>query len=470
MHKGKQTQTPVSERIPVSRKAAFGFGSMAQCLGSYSIGNLANFVFNIGLGVSPFLVGLAQSIPRLWDAFSDPLMGHFSDNARTRWGRRRPFMLVGAVLMGILFAAIWCLPAGWSEYAYFSWFLGLSLLFYTALTVFMVPWGAMGLEMTRDYHERTRIQAAANLFANIGAIIMPWLFALTQLDIFRDGLQGAKVVGAGVGLVLIISGLIPVFFCRERHFEEVAGQKKISLWHGLKTTCTNKVFMRLMLAVFLAASGFFTIATLSPYITIYYVLGGDTKAASMYVGWGGTSWVLSSILFIGPVTWASTHFGKKRTFLVFLGINLIGHLSKIWCYNPDAPWMVVIPPILIAAGFVALFTLGASMIADICDLDELHTGSRREGSYQAVFGWILKTGMSAALLVGGLLLMMTGFDQELGGMQTSGTIMRMRILEAGLPLCAVAAAIWVAARYPLSEQRVHEIREKLNAKNKGETG
>jgi glycoside/pentoside/hexuronide:cation symporter, GPH family len=228
--------------------------------------------------------------------------------------------------------------------------------------------------------------------------------------------------------------------------------------------------MRLMLAVFLAASGFFTIATLSPYITIYYVLGGDTKAASMYVGWGGTSWVLSSILFIGPVTWASTHFGKKRTFLVFLGINLIGHLSKIWCYNPDAPWMVVIPPILIAAGFVALFTLGASMIADICDLDELHTGSRREGSYQAVFGWILKTGMSAALLVGGLLLMMTGFDQELGGMQTSGTIMRMRILEAGLPLCAVAAAIWVAARYPLSEQRVHEIREKLNAKNKGETG
>lgn len=461
MHKRKQPQTPASDRVPVPKKIAFGFGSMAQCLGSYSIGNLANFVFNIGLGVSPILVGLAQSIPRLWDAVSDPVMGHFSDNARTRWGRRRPFMFIGSILMGILFSAIWCLPKGWSEYAYFSWFLGMSLLFYTALTVFMVPWGAMGLEMTRDYHERTRVQAVSNLFANIGAIIMPWLFALTQLGIFRDGLQGAQVVGAGVGVVLIVTGLIPVFFCKEGHFEEVARQEKISLWNGLKTTCTNRVFMRLMLAVFLAASGFFTICTLSPYITIYYVMGGDTKAASVYVGWGGTAWVLSSILFVGPVTWVATRFGKKRTFITFLGINLLGHLSKIWCYNPDAPWMIVIPPVLIAAGFVALWTLGASMIADICDLDELHTGARREGSYQAIFGWILKTGMSAALLVGGGLLVLTGFDQSLGGEQAASTVFWMRVLEAGLPALAVAAAMVVAVRYPLSEKRVHEIRAEL---------
>ncbi|QHI68696.1 MFS transporter [Tichowtungia aerotolerans] len=461
MHEEKHFQTLSKDKVPVRQKIAFGFGSMAQCLGSYSIGNLANFVFNIGLGVSPFLVGLAQSIPRLWDAVSDPLMGHFSDNARTRFGRRRPFMLIGAVLMGLLFSAIWCLPKGWSEYAYFSWFLGLSLLFYTALTVFMVPWGALGLEMTRDYHERTRIQAFSNLFANIGAILMPWLFALTQLDIFRDGLQGAQVVGAGVGVVLMLTGFIPALFCKEEHFEEVAGQEKISLWVGLKTTCTNRVFMQLMLAVFLAASGFFTISTLSPYITIYYVMGGDTKAASVYVGWGGTAWVLSSILFVAPVTWLATHIGKKKTFISFLGINLLGHVSKIWCYNPSHPWLVVIPPVLIAAGFVALWTLGASMIADICDLDELHTGARREGSYQAVFGWILKTGMSVALLVGGGLLVLTGFDQSLGGEQVASTVLLMRVLEAGLPALAVAAAIFVALRYPLSEQRVHEIREKL---------
>jgi GPH family glycoside/pentoside/hexuronide:cation symporter len=462
----KHHRTAEKDRVPVLQKIGFGFGAMAQCLGSYSIGNLANFVFNIGLGVNPFLVGLAQSIPRLWDALSDPLMGHLSDNTRTRWGRRRPYLFVGSIFTGVLFAAIWCLPAGWSERAYFAYFLGMSLLYYTALTVFMVPWGALGLEMTKDYHERTRVQAVGNLFGNLGAIAMPWLFALTKLDCFRDGLQGVRVVGAGMGIILIVSGLIPFFLCRERDYVQVAGQKKMGLWQGLKITLSNRIFMLLMSVVLLAAFGFFTIMSISPYIIIYYVMGGDVKAASVLVGWNGTAWVLSSILFVAPVTWCATHFSKKASFIGFTVIHLFGHVSKIWCYNPAHPWLAVVPPILIAGGFVALWTIGASMIADICDADELETGARREGSYQSVFGWILKMAMSLALVIGGALLNRTGFDQALEGAQTAGAIRWMRLLEAGVPIAAILAALTLLLFYPLTEKRVYAIRREIEQRAK----
>ncbi|MCF7863259.1 MAG: MFS transporter [Kiritimatiellales bacterium] len=460
-------KTPDEDRVPVRQKIGYGFGAMSQVLGSYSIGNLASFVLNIGLGVNPVLVGLAQTIPRLWDAISDPVMGHISDNTRSRFGRRRPYMFFGAILTGVLFALLWAMPSGWSEKGYFAYFLGMSLLYYTALTVFMVPWGAMGLEMTPDYHERTRIQAVGNFFGNAGAILMPWLFALTQLDVFEDGLQGARYVGLLMGVVLVVSGLVPVFLCKEGHVEAALHQEKIGFWKGLKTTLGNRTFLLLMAVVFLVSTGFFIIASVSPYIIIYYVMGGDVKAASVYAGLNGTAWVVSSMLIVVPVTWSATHFGKKSTFLFFLFINLLGHVSKIWCYNPLHPLLVMVPPALIAAGFVAMWTIGASMIADICDVDELDTGARREGSYQAIFGWIMKTGMSVATLIGGVLLVASGFDATNGSAQSSETILWLRILEAGIPILTSVIAIGLIALYPLSEDRMYEIRAELKRRADG---
>lgn len=459
------TRSGRNRRIPVSQKVSYGVGSMTQNLGQHSIPNLVNFVLNIGLGVNPLLVGLAQFIPRIWDAFSDPLMGYISDNTRSRWGRRRPYMLVGAIFMGLFFTGMWFLPKGWSEYAYFSYFLTMSLLFYTALTVFMVPWTAVGYEMTDDYHERTQVQAFANFFANVSSLLMPWLFALTQLSVFENQLQGAKVVGGLLGLTLVVTGIFPSIFCKEGHWEDAARQEKIPLRKSLKQTFTNGIFVRLMLVVLLVGSAFFTIMTLTPYITIYYVMSGDTKLASVYIGWGGTAWVLSSILLVGPISWAASKFSKKRALMGAIGINLCGHLSKIWCYNPEHPWLVCVPPVLLAGGFVGLWVLCASMTADICDLDELETGTRNEGMYGAVFGWFMKTGISVALLLGGLLLTLSGFDANLESEQTFQTIRWLRILEAGIPVPMVLLGLYFLKTYPLDEARALEIREELSERN-----
>lgn len=458
---GSQPIMP-EDTVRRSVKVAFGIGSMSQVLAGNSIANLANFVFNIGLGVSPALMGLAQALPRLWDAVTDPVMGHISDGTHSRWGRRRPYMFAGAILMGFFFAVLWQVPAGWSEWGYFSYFITVSLLFYTAFTVYVVPWGALGMGLTQNYHERTRVMAYGSFLGNIAGLLLPWLFKLTQLDLFEDGLEGARVVGIVLGVIIVATGVFSAFFTTEPHYAESGNAGKLTVWKSIQQTFGNQIFRRFIAFMFLVIFGFFTIASLSPYVIIYYVFAGDLKAGSTYVGLSGTVWVLSSIVFVPVVAWLSNRLGKKNAFSLLLGLMLIGHLSKIFCYNLENPLLMIFPPILISIGFVAVWTIGTSMVADICDVDEEITGSRREGSYGAIFSWITKFGSSIAILVGGLILEGSGFDEALGGGQTGATITALRIFEVAVPSCAILLSWPLLYIYPLSEQSVAELRERLN--------
>jgi GPH family glycoside/pentoside/hexuronide:cation symporter len=454
-------QTRAEDRVPRLQKVAFGVGSMSQCLAGSTVGKLAYIILNMGLKVDPVLVGIACSLPRLWDALTDPVMGHISDNSRTKWGRRRPYMLLGSVLMGIIFALMWCLPRGWSDMQYFSWFLGMSLLFFTAFTIFVVPWSALGMELTPDYHERTRVMAYSAFLANIAALLMPWIFKATELPFFEDGIQGGRVVGFVIAGVIMVTGALSAVGCRERNFEQVKAQKKIPFWYSVKETCRNKAFLLLVGVVFFVTSAFYIIESFSTYVMTYYIFGGSKSAGATIVGWSGMAWVITSMAFVPVAIWLSSKVGKKGAFIVFMLIKLAGHLSKIVCYNPDRPWLALIPPVFIAAGFVAVWTIGSSMMADVCDVDELKTGARREGSYGAIYGWILKVGGSAAGLITGYLLRGTGFDAALEGAQNVSTLYWMRVWEISLPSAGVLAALLLLLFYPVTEQRAYEVRAEL---------
>lgn len=124
---------------------------------------MARPIYQIVLGLNPLLFGIAMTIPRVWDAFTDPIMGSISDNFRSRYGRRRPFAFAGAILTGITFASIWLVPRNWGEHAMFAYLVGTSLLYFTATTIFSVPLTSLSYEMTPGYHERTRVMAASYL-------------------------------------------------------------------------------------------------------------------------------------------------------------------------------------------------------------------------------------------------------------------------------------------------------------------
>lgn len=458
--------TKAVDRVPRLQKVAYGTGSMAQCLAGSTIGKLAYIVLNMGLKVDPVLVGIACSIPRLWDALTDPVMGFISDNSRSKWGRRRPYMFVGAILMGIVFALMWCLPRGWTDMQYFSYFLGMSLLFFTAFTMFVVPWSALGMEMTPDYHERTKVMAYSAFLANVAALLMPWIFKATELPVFKDGIEGGRFVGFVMAGVIMVAGMLSAIGCRERDFERVRAQKKVPFWFSVRETCSNRPFLILVAVVFFVTSAFYIIESFSTYVLTYYIFGGSKTAGATIVGWSGMAWVITSMVFVPVAAWLSARIGKKGSFIAFLVVKLAGHLSKIVCYDPDRPLLAIVPPVLIAAGFVAVWTIGNSMMADICDVDELKTGARREGSYGAMYGWILKLGGSAAGLLTGYILRGTGFSAALEGAQSVSTLYWMRVWEISLPAAGVAIALVVLCFYPLTEKDAYATREKLESRRR----
>ena len=195
-------------------------------------------------------------IPRFWDAISDPIAGYISDNTRSRWGRRRPYIVVGGVGVAIFFVLIWTVPTGLGEYGIFAYFLAMSLLFYTAVTVFSVPLVALGYEMTDDYHERTRLFAYGSFIGNVFAILTPWMYHLANLKVFTNEVEGMKTVSIGVAAIILTSGLVAGCVCKERKFAQVQKQEKIRFWPSIKMTMTNRTYLRLIGIVFCVTAGF----------------------------------------------------------------------------------------------------------------------------------------------------------------------------------------------------------------------
>ena len=232
---------------------------------------------------------------------------------------------------------------------------------------------------------------------------------------------------------------------------------------GFAITLKFTPFLKLCLATFLVFNGFMLVSSFQFYVIIYYVFGGDTVKGAEYAGYAGTLGAISTFLVIIFVTWLGTRIGKRRTFFVAIGVSMLGYALKWVCYDPAAPWLLLVPAPLLAFGLGGLFTIMPSMIADVVDVDELNTRERREGMYGSIFWWVVKLGMAAALAAGGFLLNATGFDVELGGDQSEQTIFLMRVFDAFVPFVASAIAIWAIASFPITEARAHEVRLKLEA-------
>lgn len=461
-------RTAEKDKVSVWQKLAYGSGASVSSILAVSPNQLAPIVLNIGLGVSPALVGLALTIPRIWDAFTDPLIGAVSDNSRLKMGRRRPFILLGALLSGILFMLMWRLPSGFSEVAYFWYFLLMLILFFTCSTVYAVPYSAMGYEMTHDYHEKTRVLAFASVFIAIGGFFVPWLFALTELPQFGDRVNGARHLAVYIGIFIIIVGSLPAFFCRERYAKKSQSQRKTPFIASLKAAFSNKPFLLLSITAFCMLVFVLMVNILGPYITIYYVYGGDTQKASILTGISGTAYYLSYMLSAPVITWVSVRIGKKRTIISIYVLMVVACVSKWFMYTPEHPYWQLVPNCLMAPGWCANGLLIQSMIADICDFDEWKTGVRREGVFSAVYSWITKTGWSSTTFISGLILVWTGFDVSLGGAQPPETLTAMRASYAFVSAGGMLIPLILICFYPLSEKKVYEIRKQLNERNAAE--
>ncbi len=255
--------------------------------------------------------------------------------------------------------------------------------------------------------------------------------------------------------------MVPALFCKTQPVDpdtlEDLSLKNLnkniaSLTKGFGDTLRIKPFRQICLATFLVFNAFNTVAGLSWFIIVYYMHDGSTDAAGSWPTWFGTSSALATCFLVIPiVTLLSQKLGKRNAFLISQGISLVGYVGFWWCFRPGNPWLMFLPLPLFAFGIGGLFTIMMSMTADVCDLDELNTGARREGAFGAVYWWMVKFGFAIAGLLGGLIMKLVGFDQSVA-VQTTEALNGLRLAYILIPVTGTLIAMAVMWRYDVTEE------------------
>lgn len=470
-----QRLTPIKERVPFGQKFAYGTGNLVLNLLPASL-NIFMFFLVTGFGMDPFLAGLLGGLPRIFDAITDPIMGFITDNTRSKWGRRRPYIVIGAILSGVIFVLLWQLNEDNSQNYNFIYFLILSLFFTIGNTVFATPFVGLGYEMTSDYNERTRLMAFSQTMGQIAWMIVPWFWAIVaNPDLFESQAEGVRTVSIVVGAVCIGLGILPGLFCRgldSANMQNRADLSLGSLWTNLKSLfksikeiSSNIPFLRLCGTTFLVFNGFNLVAGFAFYIIVFHMFGGDYGLTGNWPAWFGTvSAAATAFLVIPVITWMSNRWGKRNAFIISTLISIIGYVLKWWGFSPENPWLIFMPIPLMSFGIGGLFTLMMSMTADVCDLDELNNGMpRKEGTFGAIYWLMVKIGQALALILAGLVLKLVNFEPGAAS-QTVETMTQLRLADIIIPAATAALSILVMWNYDLDENKVAEIKKELVAR------
>lgn len=486
------------EKIPLGQKAAFGAGHLVNNLLPGALGVFSFFLIT-AFGIEPAIAGLLSAIPRFFDALTDPIMGFISDNTTSRWGRRRPYIFMGAILSAILFVVQWQMFEENGSTYNFWYFLLFSILFIFANTIFSTPLIGFGYEMSSDTKERTRLMGIANSVGQVSWMIVPIFWVLiANKDLFDTQADGVRTLSIFVGFACFIFGILPAIFCKENDvsdanskanltFKDLVVNMKI-LWNTMKNMTKNIPFMRLCGATFLVFNGFQMVASFSYFIIVFYMYKGSYEMAGTVPAiFSILGSFLTAILIIPIVSWMANKFGKRNAFIISTFLSILGYLLKWWGFvvvdenttvlfndvvlqvgvvkfSLEMPLILLLPIPFMAFGLGGLFTLMMSMTADVCDLDELRNGlPRREGTFGAMYWWMVKIGQSIALALGGLVLSMVGFDAK-SSIQAAQTMHDLRIADIIIPSVTAALAVLIMWNYSLNEDRVSNIKKELEAR------
>lgn len=459
-----------TSKVHMGQKIAFGLGMLANqmfpaALAIFMVVLVQDYAF------PTWMWGILFFLPRVFDSITDPIMGFISDNTKSVWGRRRQYVLLGALIMGVAFSLLWQMYIEDGVSYNFTYFLIWSLIFYLGLTIFSVPYVAMGYEMSDDFHERTNIMAIAQWIGQWAWVIAPWFWVVMYDDSwFGSTTETTRTLGIWVGVIFAVTAMIPAIFIKSKSTKDdesltpltlktIGGSLK-EIIENFKEAFKIEQFRRLCYSTFLIYNAFNVVAGFSFFIVVYYLFGGDAGAAGLWPTLLGSIGALSTTFLVIPiVARMSKVMGKKKAFMVSQGISVLGYIMLWFLFIPGKPYMFLFALPFFSFGIGSLFTLMMSMTSDVIDIDELNTGKRREGVFGAIYWWMVKFGFAIAGLLTGAIMTLVGFvpDTE----NTEASITGIRLFYSGLPILGTLGAMWIMRKYDLTEERALEISSEL---------
>lgn len=445
-----------------SRKELFAYGLFGvgeqKLLASTNM--LMMPVLNIGLGINPAIVSMIIALKGAWDAITDPIFGHVSDNTRSRWGRRRPYILVGGLLTTLLVPLLWMFDPTWSENTIILW-VGVGLFLLTlATSACFTGYYALGIEMAPNYKERTRVVAWRTFFQKATGILNPWFPTFIVLPIFLSEVHGVRVLSLFFAFLMVPICFFTFHNTRERT-QVTKHVKKDNIVHSLVTAVKNVHFLKITFMYMVLLSLMAIFSTFGLYINIYYVYGGDKLAGANINGIAGSLAFVLGLLAVPLVSWLCNRYQKHRAMVICILLMGTGDILKFVCYNPEMPYLQLIVPFFYVFGISGVFMVLPSMMADVVDIDKLNTGMRREGMFGAASSLFMKSAQAVGAFLSGMVLNWCGFDADLGGNQTDATFLNMRMAFAFGPAIMLSACLLVLYKYPLTEKYMNEVHDIL---------
>ena len=494
---------PEKDRIPFGQKIAFAVGvNMGYASTSLLESVLWMPVFNIGFGISPITLGIILMIVRGWDAFADPIMGNISDNTHTRWGRRRPYLFVGAITTALLYPLFWYLPGSFGDQAKALYLTVVGIVFFTSFTVWSMPYYGMQLELTPNYDERTRLTVWMALAGKIFYLFSGWFMALVMLlgGIAMGNLSmlegkgafvlkmasalqpwlravshstadekpvvaGMRVACWAIVLATLGFGLVPALFVKERYYKAAVVEKRPHepFWKSIRESFSCGPLWILIGVSFFLSFGTASVSTLGYYMNIYYVHHGDLARATIVAGWKNTAAVIMGIVCLPLFMRLGERYDKRMAVVTIIGCVIFGHLLNYFCMTPKYPYLQILSSIFETCSLGAIWMFLPSMKADVADYDEIGTKRRREGSINAFYSWFVKVAGTLSIGAGGVVLQLTGFTAKVSD-QPQPVLDRMFVVYLVAPLVFWGVALAFVWFYPLTRESSLKVRAELEAR------
>lgn len=459
--------------LSFKEKLCYGLGDVSNGLAVSSVSVWFLYYLTDVAGLGAFLAGVAVTVGRLWDAVTDPIMGWITDHTKSRWGKRLPYLLFGAIPYAISYAALWVVPEFENERSTFIYITLALLVFNTCLTVVFVPYTSLTAAITNSYDERTSLtgfrmvssQVAFLLGASLPPLIVTWSTSETMLavnDFFGSwagtARQGHAIQAILFGFIMVASVWTTFFGTTERDIEEPKEEKETTtspLSYAssiLEELWGNRPFFLSVLILLLANTAATLAAVNLPYYLEYVLLMPDQRASILF------TLFLSAILSVPMWVKAAKRFGKAETFRVAMLCYV-----ALFCVMPflggDTGSFIYVLSVFIGFFHAAAITLPWAIVPDVVEFDELKSGQRREGLFYGGTTFSYKAATGIAFLLSTAVLELSGYVANQA--QTPLADSAIRFLIGPLPALVLILASYLALRYPLTKQRHLKILDEL---------
>ena len=458
-----------SEKVPLISKLAFGAGDIGPAIATAIMSFFLLYFFTDVARLAPAVAGVILLISKVWDAVNDPIVGTLSDKIHTRWGRRRPWFLFGAIPFGITFFLLFLVP-NFDAAGKFWYYLIVSLMLDTAFTVVNVPYTALTPELSRDYDERTSLNSFRFAFSIGAGLIAAVLHPMIVNAVVAGGgtVQTGYMVSAAIWAVC---ATVPFFFAfwgtYERHTAEEA--ETMPFFEGLKVTFGNRAF-RYVTGIYLLS---WMVAQMVSTIVIYYLtywLGKPNLVAPVILAVQG-----SALIWLFLWTRISRRVGKKGVYYRGMVFWIVVSLGLFFVQPAWPSWVIIVLGLLAGVGVATAYLVPWAMLPDVIELDELETGKRREGVYYGFFVLLQKLGLALGLFLVSQALSVAGYITPPPGattaiVQPDSALLAIRLMIGPIPALILAAGIFLVYKFPITKAGHEETLRQLAAQNAAAAG